>query len=76
MPTVPKIRYTRKAIDKIIKKEVRRDLLPVFNVTEGQLIRKIKANQINGPLTTLAAVTVIERLTKLKRGELLEDTGK
>lgn len=72
---IPKYRIRKAAIDRINSKEVRRELLPLFDVTEGQLIRKIKANETNGPLTTLAAITVIQRRTKLRRDDFLEDAG-
>jgi len=69
----PKYRLSCEAIKRINSKEVRQELLPIFNITEGQLIRKIKNNRPNGDLTTLAAIEVIQRKTKLKRGDLLEE---
>jgi predicted transcriptional regulator len=51
---------------------IRHELAGVLNRTEQTIIRYIKANMNVGPLTTLVALEVIERMTKLPREEIIK----
>jgi hypothetical protein len=62
------------ALAKINTPAVRHELSGVLQRTEQTIIRYIRANEKNGPLTTLAALEVMERMTDLARAEIIERT--
>ena len=65
------MQLTKKAIQKIDTIEGRAALMVALNVSEQWVNRLLAVNKDNGPLTSVAAVLEIERVTGLPQREIL-----
>ena len=68
------MKLTTIALSKVNTPAVRRELSGVLQCTEQTIIRYIRKNEHNGPLTTLGAMEVITLMTKLTYEEIIERT--
>lgn len=66
------MRITKKALTAINNSSIRLKLAIAMSCTEQWIIKVIKANKVNGPLTTATALGVIKDETKLKEKDILE----
>jgi len=62
---------TENALELIKAPDIRRALTVVLSCVDQTIVRYIKNNDSNGPLTTVAAVQKIEELTGLSENEIL-----
>jgi hypothetical protein len=69
------MKLTQIAIGRIKDPDIRRELTNVLLCTDQTIIRYIKANEQNSPLTTIAAINKIKECTGLTEGEILEQEG-
>ena len=69
------MKLTEKALQQIDNKTIRAKLALALDFTERWIIKCIKENKANGPLTTIAALRLIKRETGLKESEILEDSA-
>lgn len=60
------------ALSKVNTPNVRRELSGVLRCTEQTIIRYIRKNESNGPLTTMASVIMIEELTGLSTERIID----
>jgi hypothetical protein len=67
------MRLSTDAITAIKKPEVRIRLAIELKCTDQSIVKYIKANEFNGPLTTAGALKVIREETKLSDVEILEE---
>jgi|GEM_PF-1203783 len=65
-------RIAPKITSKVNKPAVRRQLAGEFACTEQTIIRYIKKNDWNGPLTTYGAMAILKELLGLSTEHLLE----
>lgn len=68
------MKLTTIALSKVNTPAVRRELSGVLQCTEQTIIRYIRKNEHNGPLTTLGVMEVITLMTKLTYEEIIERT--
>lgn len=66
------MKLTEKAKTAISNRSGRDAIMQAMGFTESWTYKVIKANKVNGPLTTAAALKVIERETGLSQDEILE----
>lgn len=66
------MRLTKKALTAINNSSTRLKLAMALTCTEQWIIKMIKANKVNGPLTTATALGVIKDETKLKEKDILD----
>lgn len=66
------MRLTKKALTAINNSSTRLKLAMALTCTEQWIIKMIKANKVNGPLTTVTALNVISEATKLKQQDILD----
>lgn len=66
------MKLTAIALSQINSPAVRHELSGVLQRTEQTIIRYIRANEHNGPLTTLGAMEVITQMTGLTYEEIIE----
>lgn len=64
---------TENALEQIKDPGVRRALTVVLSCVDQTIVRYIKNNDSNGPLTTVAAVQKIKECTGLSEDEILEE---
>jgi hypothetical protein len=65
------MRLTKKALVAINQQDTRLKLALALSCTEQWIIKIIKANKDNGPLTTASALMVIRQETKMKDDQIL-----
>jgi hypothetical protein len=63
---------TETALAQIKGPDVRRELSDELNCTDQTIMRYIKVNEDNGPLTSAGAMVIIRSVTGLTDGEILE----
>jgi hypothetical protein len=66
------MKLTKKAIEKIRKRNVILKLALALGFTEYWMGKLIDANKSNGPLTTATALGVIKQETKMDESQILE----
>lgn len=66
------MKLTEKAKEAINTKPGRLAIMQTMGFTEQWTSKVIKANKMNGPLTTMAVIKVIEKETGLSQDEILE----
>jgi hypothetical protein len=66
------MKLTTIALSKVNTPAVRRELSGILQCTEQTIIRYIRKNEHNGPLTTLGVMEVITLMTKLTYEEIIE----
>lgn len=70
------MKLTSQALTQIRNKRTRAKLAFRLNVTDQSIVNYIEANKENGPLTTMAAVQIIQEDTGLDQSEILtEEVG-
>ena len=70
--TALSMKLTTIALSKVNTPAVRHELSGILQRTEQTIIRYIRKNEHNGPLTTLGAVELISHITKLTYEEIIE----
>ncbi len=66
------MKLTKRALAAIKDTKVRRELQVTLDCTEQTIIRYIKVNEPNGPLTTAGALQTIRKETGLSDKQILE----
>jgi hypothetical protein len=66
------MKLTEKALQVIKQPHIRRELTVALKCTDQTIIRYIKGNEENGPLTLAASLKVIREVAELKDQEILE----
>jgi hypothetical protein len=66
------MKLTKRALAAIKDAKVRRELQATLDCTEQTIIRYIKTNDPNGPLTTAGALQTIKKETGLTDKQILE----
>jgi hypothetical protein len=66
------MKLTAQALKDINTPDIRRELSGLLQCTEQTIIRYIRKNKENGPLTTIGAIFMIKRLTTLTDDQLME----
>ena len=66
------MKLTAIALSKVNTPAVRRELSGILQCTEQTIIRYLRKNENNGPLTTIGALNLITAMTKLTYEEILE----
>jgi|GEM_PF-1040769 len=66
------MKLTAIALSKVNTPAVRRELSGILQCTEQTIIRYIRKNEHNGPLTTLGAMEQIRKMTRLTYEEIIE----
>lgn len=67
------MKISEKALQNLQSRQAKAALMGVLGFSEVWISKVIKANKPNGPLTTAAALKVIEQETGLKAKEILEN---
>jgi hypothetical protein len=67
------MKLTNKALESINTKRGRLALMTAMDFSEQWVFRVLKANKVNGPLTTATALKVIEQETGLTQEDILEN---
>ena len=67
------MKLTAQAIKAINTPSVRRELSGLLQCTEQTIIRYIHANKENGPLTVMAVILIVKRVTSLDNNDILDN---
>ena len=67
------MKLTQTAIERIKEPDIRRELTNTLKCTDQTIVRYIKGNDDNGPLTKVGALITIKEFTGLTDEEILEE---
>jgi hypothetical protein len=69
------MKISKKALQNLHSRQAKAALMGVLGFSEVWITKVIKANKPNGPLTTAAAIKVIEQETGMSQEQILEEVS-